>query len=532
MGGGPARTARGRPGGRRVLTPSAPGVYTRKGGAALRFRHELQPDGAAVFFQRFYDRGLAQASYMIGCQETGDAIIVDPNRDVGQYIDAAAREKLRITHVTETHIHADFVSGSRELAERTGALLLLSGEGGSDWQYSYAKDAGARILHDGDVVMVGNIRLETMHTPGHTPEHISFVVTDTPAAAGPWGLMSGDFVFVGDVGRPDLLEKAAGQQGTMDDSARTLFRSLERFRALPDHLQVWPGHGAGSACGKALGAVPSTTVGYEKIGNWGVGTTDEEEFVRNVLVGQPEPPTYFAEMKRINRTGPRVLGSMPRPPHMNAAGLPAMIEKGDIVVDTRRAPEFGQAHVPGTINIPVGSLAAWAGWLLPYDQDIYVLIDSECSDCAERVVRQLVLLGLDRIAGMFDSDAIAAYSQSGRALGMVDSTNAADAASMIAQGTASVIDVRGDAEWEAGHIAGAQHIPLGHLVERIGELPANKPVILQCQGGTRSAIAASLLQAQGLSNVVNLLGGIDGWKQEGRPIVHDEFAASQAASDN
>ena len=224
-----------------------------------------------------------------------------------QYVDAAAAEGLRITQVTETHIHADFVSGARELAHLTGAQLLLSSEGGLDWQYAYAAEAGARLLKDGDRIAVGNIDLEVMHSPGHTPEHISFIVTDRPAAAGPWGILTGDFVFVGDVGRPDLLERAAGFAGTMETAARTLFRSLARFRALPDHLQVWPGHGAGSACGKALGAIPSSTVGYEKIGNWGVAEIDEEAFVRGVLDGQPEPPRYFAEMKRINKHGPRLL---------------------------------------------------------------------------------------------------------------------------------------------------------------------------------------------------------------------------------
>ncbi|CAA9340091.1 MAG: MBL-fold metallo-hydrolase superfamily, partial [uncultured Gemmatimonadaceae bacterium] len=263
-----------------------------------------------MFFQRFYDTSLAQASYLIGCQQTGEALVVDPTRDARLYLDAAARERLRVTHVTETHIHADFVSGARELAHQAGAQLLLSDEGGAEWRYGYAGEAGAQLLRDGDRVAVGNVVVEALHTPGHTPEHLSFLVTDAPAHAGPWGILTGDFVFVGDVGRPDLLEKAAGQAGTMEAGARTLFRSLERFRALPDHLQLWPGHGAGSACGKALGAVPSSTVGYERRANWGVATLDEEEFVRLVLAGQPEPPRYFAEMKRVNRAGPRLLGGL------------------------------------------------------------------------------------------------------------------------------------------------------------------------------------------------------------------------------
>ena len=355
-----------------------------------------------MFFQRFYDKPLAQASYMIGCQRTGEAIVVDPNRDVTQYLDTAAKEGLRITHVTETHIHADFVSGARELAHRTGAELLLSDEGDADWKYAFAATDGARLVRDGDHVMVGNIRFDVLHTPGHTPEHISFLVTDTPAASGPWGILTGDFVFVGDVGRPDLLEKAAGHAGTMDASAHVLFASLRRFRALPDHLQVWPGHGAGSACGKALGAIPSTTVGYEKIGNWGVATLDEAEFVRLVLDGQPEPPTYFAQMKRINKEGPRVLGGFPEPERAEPTSLSRVLDAGNIVIDIRPASDFAKGHVPGTINIPSSAIfITWAGWLVPYDRDIYLLGDDGCEGCASTAVRDLTMIGLDRVAGVF-----------------------------------------------------------------------------------------------------------------------------------
>jgi hydroxyacylglutathione hydrolase len=271
-----------------------------------------------MLLKRIYDESLAQASYLIGCPATGEALVVDPNRDVAQYVKAAADEDLTITHVTETHIHADFVSGSRELAKVTGAELLLSDEGGPDWKYAFAKEADARLLHNGDTFMVGNLKFEVLHTPGHTPEHISFLVTDTPATDKPMGAVTGDFVFVGDVGRPDLLEKAAKIVGTMEAGARTLYRSLNRFKQLPDYLQIWPGHGAGSACGKALGAVPFSTLGYEKIANWGFGAATEDEFVEMVLAGQPEPPKYFAEMKRINKEGPRLLGGFHRPRLLSA----------------------------------------------------------------------------------------------------------------------------------------------------------------------------------------------------------------------
>ncbi len=489
-----------------------------------------------MFFQRFYDTQLAQASYLIGCQRTGEAVVVDPNRDVQRYLDAAEKEGLRVTHVTETHIHADFVSGARELAQRANAELLLSDEGDADWKYAFAQDAGARLVRDGDHFMVGNIRLDVMHTPGHTPEHISFVVTDTPAGAGPWGVLTGDFVFVGDVGRPDLLEKAAGHAGTMEAGARTLFRSLQRFRALPDHLQLWPGHGAGSACGKALGAIPSSTVGYERIANWGVATTDEAEFVRMVLAGQPEPPRYFAEMKRINKQGPRILGGFTQPVRLDPASLHGLLRTGEVVVDTRPASAYAAGHVPGTINIPLdGSFTTWAGWLLPYDRDVYLLVDDAGGandDGASRVetaVRDLAMIGLDRVAGVVGSDALAAWTGAGHALATIAQITPADAAAMAARGEATVVDVRGRNEWEAGHLPGVPNVPVGHLAERIGELPTDRPVIVHCQSGARSAIAASVLQARGLTNVVNMAGGFGAWQQAGLPVTRDD--ADQAAAE-
>jgi hydroxyacylglutathione hydrolase len=474
-----------------------------------------------MFFRRFYDNGLAQASYLIGCQRTGEAVVVDPNRDVQQYIDAAAVEGLRVTHVTETHIHADFVSGARELSRRARALLLLSDEGGPEWKYAYAKEAEARLLKDGDHFMVGNIRLDVLHTPGHTPEHISFLVTDTPAGSTPWGILTGDFVFVGDVGRPDLLERAAGHAGTMEAAAHTLFHSLEKFRRLPDFVQVWPGHGAGSACGKALGAIQSSTVGYEKLVNWGVATTNEQEFVRMVLDGQPEPPKYFAEMKRINKEGPAILGERSHPPRLSSAELGDVIAAKGILVDTRPALEFAAEHVPGSINIPLGrSFATWAGWLLPYDRDIHLLVDdAEGAHTDEAAVRDLALIGLDRVAGIFGADSLERWSEDGHGLASVAQATPAEAAAMLAKGPSVVVDVRGRSEWEAGHLVGAPNIPVGYLRDRLAELPNDRPVIVHCQSGVRSAIAASVLQASGLTNVVNMVGGFAAWQHAGLPVA-------------
>lgn len=474
-----------------------------------------------MLLKRFYDDKLAQASYLVGCQATGEALVVDPTRDVAQYTAAAEAEGVRITHVTETHIHADFVSGSRELAAGTGARLFLSDEGGADWKYAFAAEAGATLLHDGDSFMVGNIRIDVLHTPGHTPEHLSFIVTDTPATTRAMGVFSGDFVFVGDVGRPDLLEKAAGVTGTMEAGARTLFRSLERFRRLPDYLQVWPGHGAGSACGKALGAVPSTTIGYEKIANWGLATDDEALFVEQVLAGQPEPPRYFAEMKRINRDGPRLLHGFTRPERLPDADLHTMLDEGATVVDTRPWQEFAAAHIPGTINIPLGkSFTTWAGWLVPYDRDFHMIVDDARQDAVDEVVRDLAMIGLDRFAGYFGSGVVESWGANEQPVGSVPQIDARELAAALERGDVAVVDVRGSAEWEAGHLPGVPNIPLGHLTERLGELPTDKPLVLQCQGGARSAIATSVLRARGIGRVVNLQGGFAAWEAEGRPVEH------------
>jgi hydroxyacylglutathione hydrolase len=473
-----------------------------------------------MYFQRFYDAPLAQASYLIGCQATGEAVVIDANRDIAQYFEAAEGQQLRITHVTETHIHADYVSGSRELAHATGARLLLSAEGGPDWQYAFAEQSGATLLHDADSFRVGNIRLDVLHTPGHTPEHICFVVTDGAAASEPMGIVSGDFVFVGDVGRPDLLEKAAKVTGTMDAAARTLHASLARFRALPDWLQVWPGHGAGSACGKALGAVPASTVGYERRFNWGLEAMTEDEFVQRVLDGQPEPPVYFAQMKRINRDGPPILHGFRRPERLPAKRLGELLAAGHIVVDARPAAAFAESHVPGTINIPLNkSFSTWAGWLLPYERDIWLIVDDQAR-ALDEAVRDLAMIGLDRVAGAFGHDAITAWaaSQSTAKIAQVSVQDLHD--SLLPRGVA-IIDVRNQSEWDAGHLPGAHHMQLGALGARLNEVPRDGVVVVHCQGGGRSAIAASLLQARGFTNVVNLQGGYAEWAAAGHPVVRD-----------
>lgn len=476
-----------------------------------------------MIVRRFFDPKLAQTSYLLGCSRTGSAIIIDPNRDVDQYMQAASAAELTITHVTETHIHADFVSGSRELAARTGAMLYLSDEGGADWRYSYAQDAGATLVKDGATFFVGNIRLDVVHTPGHTPEHISFLVTDTAAADAPIAIVTGDFVFVGDVGRPDLLERAAHIRGTMEQSARTLFHSLQRFKAYPDWLQIWPGHGAGSACGKGLSAIPHSTVGYERRFNWAFGVDDEEQFVRMVLAGQPEPPVYFAVMKRINKAGPPIRREPRLPPALSVSALDALLSMSAVIVDTRRATDYAAGYVPGTLNIPYDKqFTTWAGWLLPYDRDIYLIIDERR---AADAIRDLAMIGLDRVAGRCGLDVIADWEAEHARISplmTIPQMTAADVAEEMRCDAVTVVDVRGRAEWESEHIAGVANIPVGELVSRLAEIPRDKPIVLQCQSGARAAIAASVLRLNGVRDVQNLIGGISAWKGAGYPTVAEQ----------
>lgn len=474
-----------------------------------------------MLLERYYDDTLAQASYLIGCEATREAVIVDPNRDVQAYLRAAAARRMRIRYVTETHIHADFLSGSRELARAAGATLVLSGCGDADWRYAFAEQDGARLVRDGDTLDVGRVSLRVRHTPGHTPEHIAFLVTDRATGDQPVGMLTGDFIFVGDVGRPDLLEKAAKVKDSMAGAARTLFASLQATSVLADYLQIWPGHGAGSACGKSLGAVPQTTLGYERLYNPAFQQRTEEDFVRWVLEDQPEPPRYFATMKRLNKEGPP-----DRPPHgtleqLDANAVEDAFAKRHWIVDVRGSAEFAQAHVPGSINIPASnSLATYAGTVLSHDRPIVVL--AKTREQALRVVSQLSLVGMDRIAGWATLDVLQQLRSAGRAVASTRMMDVRSLAPLLERDGPRVVDVRGRSEWKDGHLPRATHIYLGDLAERAETMPRAERLVVHCQSGTRSSIAASLLMARGFLDVVILEGGVDAWRKAGLPLSHDD----------
>ena len=467
-----------------------------------------------MLLRMIYDDRLAQASYLVGCQASGDALVIDPNRNIDQYLELAQRHELRITAVTETHIHADFASGARELAAKTGAKLYLSAEGGKDWQYSFAKQADAVLVHDGDSFKVGNIKLQVLHTPGHTPEHISFMVTDTAAADEPMGVFTGDFVFVGDIGRPDLLEKAAGITNTMEAGARDLYRSVQTFKKLPDYLQIWPGHGAGSACGKALGAVPQSTLGYEKRFNSMFVINDEQTFVDTILDGQPAPPTYFAAMKKLNKQGapdhPALVTD-----HATVHELEVALNENMTLVDVRNPDEYAAEYIHGTINILMDdSFANWAGWLVPTDATIGLIGAPHATEQAQRILQTI---GADGTKLVWDTTIVTAWYNANKQTERYERKHSTDVAPAINDKTYFVLDVRNPDEYAEGRIAGSVNIPLGQLSKNLAALPKRKQIVVHCEGGGRSPIAASLLKQQGF-NVVEMRDGMTGWRREKLPV--------------
>lgn len=471
-----------------------------------------------MYFQHVYDKSLAQASYLIGCQKAGVALVIDPKRDVDTYIEIAKQNNLKITHVAETHIHADFLTGSRELAALTGAELYLSDEGGPDWQYQFPHIG----LKDGYEFHVGNLRIKVLHTPGHTPESISFLLTDVPASDKPVMLFTGDFVFVGDIGRPDLLEKAAGLKGTQEIGAHQMYKSIKSFAELPDYVQLWPGHGAGSACGKALGAVPCSTVGYEKIRNWALQyPTDEKGFVKYLLEGQPEPPKYFAMMKKLNKIDRPLLTDVPKPNKLSIGDLKKAIREGVKVIDTRPKGEFSQGFIPGTINIQGNNaFATWMGWFVSYDEK-FILIAEESK--VDDLTRKLMRIGLDNIYGYVED-----VTEWQRAGGNLTKSNvvSTDEFKNILNTDAQIVDLRGETEFASGHVEGAKNVFIGTLEQNLDKISKHKDVVIYCQGGDRSAIGYSLLLKHGFSNIKNYSGGINDWAAAGNAIVSKDLLAA------
>lgn len=464
-----------------------------------------------MLLKYFYDKSLAQASYLVG--SSGEALIIDPARDISPYLQAAQAENLTITQVAETHIHADFVSGSRELAAQTGARLYLSAMGGKDWAYRFA-DSHTTLLRDGDFWKLGSAKIDVIHTPGHTPEHLVFQLTDTEITDQPFALLTGDCLFVGDVGRPDLLELAAGVTGTMEQGAREQFRNIQRFKAMPDYLQILPGHGAGSVCGKALGAVPTSTLGYEKLVNPAFKFTDEREFVAWLLRDQPEAPPYLAHMKRVNRDGAALLETLEAPQPMEGFILADLLKNGALVIDARAVDiQSDSGHVPGALHIPASDkFSTYVGWFVDYTAPTYLIVAPEQVDS---LVTKLRGIGVDDIPGYFTPDELGDLNAD------LPTLSPEEAASYIQHG-ALPLDVRERNEYDTEHIAGALHIPYGHLKQLLASLPQDQAILIYCGSGVRSQIAASLLLKHSIRDFASLRGGLTAWKLAGLPVTDEK----------
>ncbi|MFN8444680.1 MAG: MBL fold metallo-hydrolase [Caldilineaceae bacterium] len=461
-----------------------------------------------MLLRYFYDERLAHASYMVGCQRTGEALVVDPGRDIDQYLEMATKEGLRVTHVADTHIHADYVSGARELGAKTGATLYLSDEGDAFWKYGFADQPNVILVKDGDTFKVGNIKMQVIHTPGHTPEHVAYMLTDAANADRPMGVFTGDFLFVGDIGRPDLLEEAAGLKGTKEPGARKQFHTVQRFKDLPDYLQIWPAHGAGSACGKALGAIPSSTLGYEKLFNPAFQFQEEDAFVKWLLDGQPEPPWYFAQMKKVNKVGPELLDNLEEPTPLSRQEIDTLLAKGAMVVDLRSRQEYAKAHIPNTLNVPLRTdFNTFVGWFVNYEQPLYLIAPAQ--EYLPEVMRALRKIGVDNLPGVALADVVKQGSHAS-----LPEISAVDLAKRLPQNGLQLLDVRNFTEYKELHIEGAKHIPLGHLPRRIQEIATDRPIFVNCQSGYRSQVATTWLRAHGFSNVINLRDPQEVWVKE------------------
>ena len=460
-----------------------------------------------MLFRQIFDEKLAQYAYLIGCQQTGEAIIVDPERDIDQYLELAEEEGVEIVAVTETHIHADFLSGAREFAERFNTKLYLSDEGDENWKYEWVKkdrEAGGaydyEFLYDGDEIQIGNIKIEAVHTPGHTPEHMSFLVTDQGGGATEsMGIVTGDFVFVGDLGRPDLLESAANVKGAMDPSARTLYKSVQRFLGMPDYLQVWPAHGAGSACGKALGAVPQSTIGYEKQFNPMIDAAkrDEDSFVDAILDGQPEPQIYFARMKRDNKMGAPVLGRLPAPQQLTGHELKEVAEGDELIIDTRLdRSAFMKRHIPGSLYAPMNKTFNTVVGSLVEDetQPIVLIIDEEN---VEEAVRDLIRIGYDNVTAFADQETLERYFQDGGTVETIDEINFETVEKLRTDSNTEVLDIRYRSEYDSAHVEGAMNASYTRMPEYVKGLPEDKTLLVYCETGTRAAAASAFLKSVG-----------------------------------
>lgn len=476
-----------------------------------------------LLLERIYDEDLAQASYVIGCQQKGEAIVVDPRRDIDVYLKTAEANGMEIVGIAETHIHADYLSGTREVAAATGAPMYVSDEGGPDWTYGDGFEGAVR-MKDGHKITLGNITIEALHTPGHTPEHMSFLITDGAQSPEPGFILTGDFVFVGDLGRPDLLDEAAGGIDTRFGGAKDLFKSLkEKFLPLADYVQVLPAHGSGSACGRALGAVPSSTVGYERNFSWWakfLENDDEQGFVGELLSGQPDAHAYFGRMKVENKLGPDVIGEVAPLREYTAAELTAAIDADEVVfIDTRPIDEVHGGTPANALNVPgVDKAATHGAWA--YNPQVesrrIVLLAADAEEAAD-YRDHLVRVGVDAVAGFLPSlEGLTLVKP--RVLAPED---------LPGFDHVLLLDMRNKTEYAEGHLPGASQLSAGRALWQTDTLPHEGTIVTYCQSGVRNGVAAAALRREGFT-IAELKGSYEAWiALEGNtPVVSQPEAAA------
>ena len=460
-----------------------------------------------MYFKQFYLGCLAHASYLLGSD--GEAAVVDPQRDVDQYLEAAEAQELKIKYVIETHLHADFVSGHRELAARAGAEIVFSEKAGATFPHRGVKDS--------DALRIGKVTLHILETPGHTPESMCILVTDTEVSDQPQKVLTGDTLFVGDVGRPDL---AGGKGFTPQMMAGMMYDSLhEKLLRLDDAVEVYPAHGAGSMCGRNMSKETSSTIGDQKKFNYALQPMSKNDFIAMMTRDIPEAPAYFSEDAEINRGGAGSLSDIPHPPALSPQAVNQLAGEGHLVLDVRSAADFGAGHVPGSLNVGLGGqFAIWSGSLAPMSAPILIVAESE--DKVNEAVMRLARVGIESVKGYL-SGGIEAWRAAGLELATVPQVTVDELHQMIDKAEVQqILDVRRPPEYEGGHVPHAVPAPLSVLRETVPalRLDPTKPTAVICAGGYRSSAATSILQQQGFENLLNVTGGTGAWISAGYPV--------------
>jgi glyoxylase-like metal-dependent hydrolase (beta-lactamase superfamily II)/rhodanese-related sulfurtransferase len=458
-----------------------------------------------MFFKQFYLGCLAHASYLVGSD--GEAAVVDPQRDVDQYIDEAEAEGLKIRYVIETHLHADFVSGHRELSARTGAEIVFGEKAGATFPH--------RAVKDGDEIRLGKVVLRVLETPGHTPESISILVIDTAESDRPQKVLTGDALFIGDVGRPDLV----GSKGySPEQMAAMLYDSLhDKLLKLDDEVEVYPAHGAGSLCGRNISKETSSTIGEQRRFNYALKPMAKEEFVQMMTTDLPAVPQYFPRDAEVNRTGAEMLSKLPRPAELTPEEVSELAGQGHIVLDVRSTASFGNGHVPGALNIGLGGqYASWAGTLIPIGTPVVIVAD-ELAQVDEAVMR-LARVGLDSVKGYLGGG-MYAWDRAGFAAATTAQISVDELRARVEEKSdLQLIDVRRPGEYNSGHAPGAQNAQLADLENLAARFDPSRPTAIICASGYRSSIAASLLERRDFRNLFNVVGGTNAWINAGFPV--------------